>query len=141
MSQSVKLKDGSYIDASGVWDNTQGKTQEAVNSGLTRSLGSQGILETYNFPTSASDTSANASYTVQNDGFAFLYYTFADGNYSQFTATLNGRVLTPTGNITTGGNSLPGLKGALSFPVKKGDIIVVSYFKTFGLSSLELKVL
>ena len=32
MSQSVKLKDGSYIDASGVWDNTQGKSQEAVNS-------------------------------------------------------------------------------------------------------------
>lgn len=34
MSQSVKLKDGSYIDASGVWDNTQGKSQEAFNSGV-----------------------------------------------------------------------------------------------------------
>ena len=32
MSQSVKLKDGSYIDASGVWDNTQGKTQEEINN-------------------------------------------------------------------------------------------------------------
>lgn len=32
MSQSVKLKDGSYIDASGVYDATQGKTQESINA-------------------------------------------------------------------------------------------------------------
>lgn len=32
MAQSVKLKDGSYIDAGGVYDATQGKTQEAVNA-------------------------------------------------------------------------------------------------------------
>lgn len=33
MAQSVKLKDGSYIDTAGVYDVTQGKTQEAVNAG------------------------------------------------------------------------------------------------------------
>ena len=32
MAQSVKLKDGSYIDASGVYDTTQGKTQETLNN-------------------------------------------------------------------------------------------------------------
>ena len=32
MAQSVKLSDGSYIDASGVYDTTQGKTQAEVNS-------------------------------------------------------------------------------------------------------------
>lgn len=31
MAQSVKLKDGSYIDASGVWDANKGKTQQEVN--------------------------------------------------------------------------------------------------------------
>ena len=31
MSQSVKLSDGSYIDASGVWDNNAGMSQEALN--------------------------------------------------------------------------------------------------------------
>lgn len=31
MAQSVKLKDGTYIDASGVWDNVQGKSQESMN--------------------------------------------------------------------------------------------------------------
>lgn len=32
MAQTVKLKDGSYIDATGVYDTTEGKTQEEVNS-------------------------------------------------------------------------------------------------------------
>ena len=32
MSQSVKLSDGSYIDAGAVWDATQGKTQESINA-------------------------------------------------------------------------------------------------------------
>ncbi len=31
MATSKKLKDGSYIDATGVYDTTQGKTQQAVN--------------------------------------------------------------------------------------------------------------
>ena len=31
MSQSVKLSDGSYIDASGVWDNNAGMTLEAIH--------------------------------------------------------------------------------------------------------------
>lgn len=32
MAQSKKLKDGSYIDASGVWDNNLKLSQEAVNT-------------------------------------------------------------------------------------------------------------
>lgn len=34
MSQSVKLSDGSYIDAGAVWDNTQGKTIEGFNADI-----------------------------------------------------------------------------------------------------------
>ena len=33
MSQSVKLSDGSYIDASGVWDNNLNMTLESINNG------------------------------------------------------------------------------------------------------------
>ena len=32
MAQSVKLKDGSYIDTEGIYDVTQGKTQKDVNA-------------------------------------------------------------------------------------------------------------
>lgn len=32
MSQSVKFSDGSYLDATDVWDTTQGKTQSALNA-------------------------------------------------------------------------------------------------------------
>ena len=34
MAQSVKLKDGSYIDAAGVWDATKSETQNTINSRL-----------------------------------------------------------------------------------------------------------
>lgn len=37
MAQSVKLKDGSYIDATGVYDTTQGKTQAEVNASQSES--------------------------------------------------------------------------------------------------------
>lgn len=33
MGKSVKLTDGSYIDAEGVWDNALGMTQEEANNG------------------------------------------------------------------------------------------------------------
>ena len=32
MAQSVKLKDGSYIDTEGIYDVTQGKTQKELNA-------------------------------------------------------------------------------------------------------------
>ena len=36
MGKSVKLTDGSYIDAEGVYDATQGKTQTAINASLVK---------------------------------------------------------------------------------------------------------
>ena len=36
MSQSVKLSDGSYIDAGGIYDYIQQKTQEAVNAAVAQ---------------------------------------------------------------------------------------------------------
>ena len=36
MSQSVKLSDGSYIDASGIYDYIQKQTQEAVNAAVAQ---------------------------------------------------------------------------------------------------------
>lgn len=35
MAQSVKLKDGSYIDTDGIYDVTQGKTQAECNNELS----------------------------------------------------------------------------------------------------------
>ena len=140
MSQSVKLKDGSYIDASGVWDNTQGKTQEDVNSGLTRSIGTQGILEEYSFPTSASDTSASASYTVRHDGYAFLKYTFADSLYSQFFITINGIAISDA-YITSGNTNLNTVCGYLTFPAHEGDIIRVSFYSTYAMREISLRII
>ena len=38
MSQSVKLSDGSYIDAGAVWDASQSKTQEEINTASSINL-------------------------------------------------------------------------------------------------------
>ena len=38
MSQSVKLSDGSYIDASAVWDTTQGGEQSTVNANFNAEI-------------------------------------------------------------------------------------------------------
>ena len=141
MSWSVKFKiPGKYWDASNVWDNTQGKTQEDVNSGLTRSLGTQGILEEYSFPTSASDTSASASYTVQHDGYAFLRYTFADSTYSQFYTAINGTAI-GCGNVTSGSGNLNGMAGYVTFPVKKGDVVSVGFYSSFAMKMIYLEII
>ena len=48
MAQSVKLKDGSYIDTEGIYDVTQGKTQKDVNSTQASSITSlQNIVNTF----------------------------------------------------------------------------------------------
>ena len=54
MSQSVKLSDGSYIDASAVWDSNKSKTQQQFNADVESKV-------------TAAQTAANNAQNTAND--------------------------------------------------------------------------
>ena len=97
--------------------------------------------ESYDFPKKASEISgSNDIYTVQNKGTAFLSYVFNSDTYSQFGFTVND--LYPVqGNITSGGKNLEGVRSTISFPVQAGDKIQVSFYSSYGMASLRLRVI
>lgn len=93
----------------------------------------------YSFPTKTSEISGgNDIYTVLHTGEAIVQYSFSE-SYSQFQLWLNGVQMFPdylsTGNTVNTGNHV------ISFPVVTGDRIRVSFYSTFGMNSIKIKVL
>lgn len=117
-------------------DLTDGVNQ--LNSNIA-SLTPTSLKQSYTFPTSASEISDNNNkVTITNSGVAFITYAFKNQNYSQFTLNVNGINL-PT--ITSGNNVCTALTGRFAFPVKKGDVLTVSFYQSYGMNSIGLMVL
>ena len=111
----------------------------SLNSALAQMNQPIARYDYYNFPTSASEVSGNNNkYTVLHDGVAILTYVFSNMTYSQFSIILN-EVQMHDGMITSGNNNFNGLRSTLTFPVKKGDVVRVSFFSTFTMTSLQLR--
>ena len=64
MSQSVKLSDGSYIDASAVWDSNKSKTQQQFNIDISNDVA------TAQTTADAAQTAANNAQNTANDAQA-----------------------------------------------------------------------
>jgi hypothetical protein len=141
MAESVKLSNGDYIDAEGVYDATQGKSQADINANIAKPVGNS-ILESYDFPLSNSEiVNSSHYYIVQNDGYAFLGYVFSDEAYSQFALTIN-RVYMFNQNISVGNSAGDGRKlHVISFPVKKGTSVMVSFYQNFTMAKLRLEII
>ena len=73
MAQSVKLKDGSYIDTEGIYDVTQGKTQKDINSAQSE------VNAT--IPAIVLSFIKSAQIRVQSDRVWLDIYTESDGSY------------------------------------------------------------
>lgn len=94
----------------------------------------------YEFPKSASEISGtNNTYTVPYDGHAVIYYTYANSAYSQFNLIVNSIALTPQ-TISSGAGNWNGLVGTVSFPVKKGDTIKITFYSTFAMGRIALRL-
>ena len=93
-------------------------------------------IESYKFNTSSDVT--KDSYTVQHTGWAMLYYRFNQSEYSQFGIFINGA--NASGNNITNGNSKFDGTGVIPLYLQKGDAVRISYFSTFRMSTIELRV-
>lgn len=93
-------------------------------------------IESYKFNTS-SDVERD-SYTVQHTGWAMLYYRFNQSEYSQFSLFINGANV--FGNNITNGNSKFDVSGAIPLYLQKGDVVIIEYYLTFRMHSIELRV-
>lgn len=141
MAKSVKLASGDYIDAEGIYDATQGKSQADINANIAKPVGNR-VLESYDFPLSASEVVDNSNcYCVQNDGYAFLSYVFSNEKYSQFKLLVNWVYIFGR-NVSVGNNEGDGeMLHVISFPVKKGTAIKTDFYQKFTMTKLHLDVI
>ena len=95
----------------------------------------------YQFPVNAASiVDGNNVYTVQYDGIAVIRYAFANQAYSQFYLQLNDMMITNDA-ITSGSQNLSGVSGIITIPVLKNDKLKVTFYSTFGMSGIAVKVL
>lgn len=73
------------------------------------------------------------------DGFALLCYTFANTTYSQFIPWCND-VTICNGTVSSANNNLAGCSGSISFPVKKDDKVAVTFYQSYGMSTIKLQI-
>ena len=83
MAQSIKLKDDTYIDTSGIWDATEEKTQAAINSELKESLSTNIITESVLCPAISIPAGTIGTY-VKADSVSV-----AKSGYTPIQASLN----------------------------------------------------
>lgn len=130
-------------NTTGEWDSTKWtrKNLEEIISSLNSAITHiEDIVETYTFPKNQSEVSGgNNSYTVQHNGTAIITYKFASQAYSQFGLSVNGKSITP-GNISSGSVTLGGLTGVITLPVFKDDVISVSFYQTYGMDLISLRL-
>ena len=97
MAESVKLSDGRYIDATGIYDTTQKKTQQAFNKSVASSLGGVPIVNTYT-PTIVSGSApalpSKPWYKGSTSGYGFRIH-----RYRNFTAAYNAIKGTVSNNV------------------------------------------
>lgn len=103
---------------------------------MSSNLENKTRIEEYKFNTSADVTSDE--YTVQHTGWAMIYYCFAKTTYSQFGLFVNNANVFGT-NITSNTNT-DGLSGAIPLYLNAGDIVKVSYYSTFRMNTVNLRL-
>ena len=97
------------------------------------------LTESYTFPISADDSSANANYTIQKGGLACIQYVFSNMKYSQFWLEING-VRYFERSISSGNQNLNKTTGQIVFPVKPGDTISVKFYSAYTMDYIKMKV-
>ena len=89
MSQSVKLSDGSYIDAGGIYDYIQKQTQEAVNAAVAQlraemdaiPLGSRKCEFWLNRCNDNAGNGSRICFTGSSDGYPSMYVDNYNGGF------------------------------------------------------------
>lgn len=128
MAKSVKLTDGSYIDAEGVYDATQGKTQSALNSSFIP--GNWFGKGRYLYTCSGYSTNVNGTSIV----ITFSY------QYSGLMGILISRYGVQFVNVYTGSNPSQITKCDLTtqYTVKNAEMPTISY--TEGTCTIKVPV-
>lgn len=103
-----------------------------LNSSLTNGTN----IEEYSFNTSSDVT--EDSYTVQHTGWAMLYYSFKNEEFSQFSLYINS--VNVLGYNISSGNSTLGGTGVIPLYLQKGDIISIYYYSRYRMDRLNLRV-
>lgn len=106
---------------------------DKVDNGLSTTA-----KQTYSFPTSASAVSNNNDkVTILKNGFAIFTVSFSSMTYSQIVILVNGAVIAYP---TSGNANLVSHRTIVTFPVKKGDVVSVSFYSTYTVAQADLAI-
>ena len=128
MAQSIKLKDDTYIDTSGIWDATEEKTQAAINSELKESLStSESIAYPDYTGTKLHSFTNKETWIAPRNCMIAGYIAYATSQGGHDTAVSTGSTILATA-YSSAGNMYVGV----SLPVKSGTAIKTTAYGDYS---------